>query len=484
MYLNKAQITPNQQDEIEDLQFEIPNKLLNFWTTESIDTGKLDKNNNPILRTPNEDEFKEYMNKVFEQSINNIRAIRDIAVGEGNKTYPQNRTIEQFNEDIEEDNRVRARAVILTAQQLQVEAPFIDGKQLKPSLQDVAEQFSYGDSITPDGIIASFNDADGNFNEEEKDSLKQLLKFTRVSDIEIKRYGLVDKGVLENKRLEEYIKNTSTDVQGELIEGNNTTNKEIKSTEAETENEFINNTEDIKNINDFDDIIDPKLIEENKVDAGSLNKLGNIANNFVNALTGTQSAQAGEFQKPVMNPEVLKLIDDEDKILSAKDIGIKDEKDEPNGARRQEHNFVIFYNLAKKYGHKFPELTAAQAMHETLNGASPSGKNNYLGFEANRVQIKRGESSLLDTKQDFGKGLEKTKEDFVDFEDIRDQFIQYKNEWNDPFADRKGIVSVNTPEEALDLILSRPDDMYATDKDYKQKVLNILYQAKLPPALF
>ena len=72
----------------------------------------------------------------------------------------------------------------------------------------------------------------------------------------------------------------------------------------------------------------------------------------------------------------------------------------------------------------------------------------------------------------------------VDFEDIRDQFIQYKNEWNDPFSDRKGIVSVDTPEEALDLILSRPDDMYATDKDYKQKVLNILKDARRNPALF
>ena len=100
------------------------------------------------------------------------------------------------------------------------------------------------------------------------------------------------------------------------------------------------------------------------------------------------------------------------------------------------------------------------------------------------MQIERGESSLLDTEQDFGEGLEKTKEDFVDFEDIRDQFIQYKNEWNDPFSDRKGIVSVDTPEEALDLILSRPDDMYATDKDYKQKVLNILKDAKRNPALF
>ena len=42
-------------------------------------------------------------------------------------------------------------------------------------------------------------------------------------------------------------------------------------------------------------------------------------------------------------------------------------------------------------------------MHETLNGASPSGKNNYLGLEANKFQIERGQSSLLDTEQDFGK---------------------------------------------------------------------------------
>ena len=59
------------------------------------------------------------------------------------------------------------------------------------------------------------------------------------------------------------------------------------------------------------------------------------------------------FQKPVMNLEVLELIEDED-IREQTDTGIKDEQDEPNGARRQEHNFVIFYNLAKKYGHKIP----------------------------------------------------------------------------------------------------------------------------------
>jgi hypothetical protein len=496
IYQNKKDITPNMQDQIEDIQFSIPNRYLQYWKTPSIDTGQVDENGKPILRTPNDDEFKDFVNQVQEQSINKIRAIRDVSAGEGNQTFNQNRTIDQFNQDILEDNRVRARSLIFTAQTLKVEAPFIDGVQERPTLEDVAEQFSYGEPISADGIIASFNDAEGNFDTTQKDSIRQFFRFVRVTDNQIKQYGLVEKGALSNERLTEYRKNTNVDRGGVIIEGQSgqvddgtvgegSENVDNLQVSDETQDEKSSNTgekkEGIKNINDMEGVIDPKEIRKSGLDQ---NNLGNIANNFINAITGTQSAQAGEFQKPVMNPEVLKLIEDEDKVLSAKDIGIKDEKEEPNGARRQEHNFVIFYNLAKKYGHKFPELTAAQAMHETSNGASPSGKNNYLGFEANRVQIERGESSLLDTEQDFGKGLEKTKEDFVDFKDIRDQFIQYKKEWNDPFSDRKGIVSVDTPEEALDLILSRPDDMYATDKDYKQKVLNILKDAKRNPALF
>ena len=494
IYQNKKNITPNMQDQIEDIQFSIPNRYLQYWITPSIDTGKVnEETGQPILRTPNEDEFKNFVDTVQEQSINKIRAIRDVSAGEGNQTFDQNRTIDQFNQDIIEDNRVRARSLIFTAQTLKVEAPFVNGVQERPTLEDVAEQFSYGEPISPDGIIASFNDAEGNFDTTQKESIRQFFKFVRVTDAQIKQYGLVEKGALSNERLKEYRARTNKDDSGAIIEGQggqvddgtvgegseNVNNPPVSS---ETQDEKPSDSgEGIKNINDMEGVINPSTIRKSDLNQ---NNLGNIANNFINALTGTQSAQAGELQKPVMNPEVLKLIEDENKVLSAKDIGIKDAKDEPNGARRQEHNFVIFYNLAKKYGHKFPELTAAQAMHETLNGASPSGKNNYLGFEANRVQIERGESSLLDTEQDFGKGLEKTKEDFVDFEDIRDQFIQYKNEWNDPFSDRKGIVSVDTPEEALDLILSRPDDMYATDKDYKQKVLNILKDARRNPALF
>jgi hypothetical protein len=173
----------------------------------------------------------------------------------------------------------------------------------------------------------------------------------------------------------------------------------------------------------------------------------------------------------------------EDPKQTAESLGIAG-SEETNGVKRFETNFPIFYKLAKEAGHKFPELTAAQAMQETGNGASPSGRNNYLGLQASLSQIQKGKSTNLETQEDLGKGLENTRKDFVDFDDIRDQMKQYKEEWNDPFKDRKGIVSVETVEEAIDLILSRPDDLYATDKGYKEKVLQLIKDAKRNPPLF
>ena len=195
----------------------------------------------------------------------------------------------------------------------------------------------------------------------------------------------------------------------------------------------------------------------------------------------------GEEGREVFVPKsdgvIISNDDIEDTKQTAESLGIVG-KEETNGIKRFETNFPIFYKLAKEAGHKFPELTAAQAMLETGNGESPSGKNNYLGLQASLSQIEKGQSTNLETKEDLGRGLENTRRDFVDFDDIRDQMKQYNEEWNKPFRDRKGIVSVNTVEEAIDLIQSRPNDLYATDKDYKTKVLQLIKDAKRNPPLF
>jgi flagellum-specific peptidoglycan hydrolase FlgJ len=58
---------------------------------------------------------------------------------------------------------------------------------------------------------------------------------------------------------------------------------------------------------------------------------------------------------------------------------------------------------------------------------------------------------------------------------------QYKTEWNDDFMDRKGIVNVNTAEEAAKLLQA---NVYATDPDYATKLMQIIKDAKRNPPLF
>ena len=382
--------------------------------------------------------------------------------------------------------------MLLTARQLKADAPFVDGKQSKPTLEDVAEQYSYGEPITVDGIMGGFFLPNGDFDEQQKEELRVLLNYVQISDEQIKQFGLVDKGVLSTDRLNEYesqkiitnIDEQSNQEDNKTEEESSVTNETNNNTTTTTDRVENENENEIKNINDRQDIIDPANLNK-----ASLNTIGNIANNVINTLTGTQSADAGTLEnKPKTSTEDksvrYKTSLSNKKIINATDVGVKTKKEEPNGVKLQEHNFPIFYKLAKEAGHKFPELTAAQAMEETGNGDSPSGRNNYLGLKANEFQIRRGQSSLLDTEEDFGEGNVPVKDNFTDYDDMRDQFIQYREEWQEPFRGRKGIVSVDTPEEALDLMLSDPQDMYATGKGYKQRILQIIEEAKQDPPLF
>ena len=230
----------------------------------------------------------------------------------------------------------------------------------------------------------------------------------------------------------------------------------------------------------------PKLKKENKKEnEKEIDKYRELAEG--GPVKKNEPVIVGEEGREVFVPKsdgvIIPNDDIEDTKQTAESLGIVG-KEETNGIKRFETNFPIFYKLAKEAGHKFPELTAAQAMLETGNGESPSGKNNYLGLQASLSQIQKGQSTNLETKEDLGRGLENTRRDFVDFDDIRDQMKQYNEEWNEPFRDRKGIVSVDTVEEALDLILSNPNDLYATDKDYKTKVLQLIKDAKRNPPLF
>ena len=155
--------------------------------------------------------------------------------------------------------------------------------------------------------------------------------------------------------------------------------------------------------------------------------------------------------------------------------------EEPSGVKRFEANFPLFYKLAKDAGHKFPEVTAAQVMLETSNGASPSATNNYLGLKATKDEADKGQATLQNTQENIeGKNID-IQDNFKNFDSLQDMMSQYKTQWNDDFMGRKGTVNVSTAEEAAKLLQA---NAYATDPDYAKKIMQLITDAKRNPPLF
>ena len=236
-------------------------------------------------------------------------------------------------------------------------------------------------------------------------------------------------------------------------------------------------------------------------------KKSSINNNKVNQFKGLAEGGPVKKDKPVIvgeeGPEI--LVPKTDGLVIPNDVlenttqivndvvqsmnGVDEEpekitivgEEETNGIKRFEANFPIFYKLAKEAGHKFPEVTAAQAMLETSNGADPSAVNNYLGLKATKSETKRGESTLQNTTENEGGKVIYIQDNFKNFDSLIDMMNQYKTEWNDDFMDRKGIVNVDTAEEAARLLQA---NVFATDPDYADKIIQIIKDAKRNPPLF
>ena len=331
---------------------------------------------------------------------------------------------------------------------------------------------------SPQGVLSSYPELETTLN-----NMKEALREDNKSGYTVVKVGYTNAFNDLSKRYRDKIDAWATTDYATQKEKDEAKDEIIKFIKEETYNILTNNYK-------FADPLLEKLFNysNNKSPVKDNQKLNNLRQLAEGGpVKKDEPVIVGEEGREVFVPKSDGVIvpndDIEDTKQTAESLGIVG-KEETNGIKRFETNFPIFYKLAKEAGHKFPELTAAQAMLETGNGESPSGKNNYLGLQASLSQIEKGQSTNLETKEDLGRGLENTRRDFVDFDDIRDQMKQYNEEWNEPFRDRKGIVSVNTVEEAIDLIQSRPNDLYATDKDYKTKVLQLIKDAKRNPPLF
>ena len=154
---------------------------------------------------------------------------------------------------------------------------------------------------------------------------------------------------------------------------------------------------------------------------------------------------------------------------------------EPNAILRMETNFKTIYALAKEVGIKFPEVLAAQFGAESDHGLHVTGKNNYFGIKATQAEIDAGQSTLAPTFEEIDGKKVRVMAHFKNFNSIRESIEHYKKFWNDDFQDRKGLVNVNTAEEA---IIRLKENKYATDSDYVKLVTDVLNDARREPPLF
>ena len=150
------------------------------------------------------------------------------------------------------------------------------------------------------------------------------------------------------------------------------------------------------------------------------------------------------------------------------------ENDHPFKPVRQNHNFKVIYNLAQKTGIKFPEVVAAQFGVESVYGSKVTGTNNYFGIKADPQDIATGNFTEADTFEEIDGKMVKVRAKFKNFNSIEESLQHYKKFWNDDIKDRKGIVNVNTAEEA---IIRLKENCYATDSDYVKLVTDVLNDA-------
>ena len=150
------------------------------------------------------------------------------------------------------------------------------------------------------------------------------------------------------------------------------------------------------------------------------------------------------------------------------------EKDHPFLPVRRKHNFQVVYNLAKKAGIRFPEVVAAQFGVESVFGSKVTGTNNYFGIKADPQDIKTGNFTEADTFEEIDGKKVKVRAKFKNFKSLEESIQHYKKFWNDDFKDRKGIVNVNTSEQA---IIRLKENGYATDSDYVKLVTDVLNDA-------
>lgn len=130
-------------------------------------------------------------------------------------------------------------------------------------------------------------------------------------------------------------------------------------------------------------------------------------------------------------------------------------------------NFQSVYSMAKNSGAKFPELVAAQFQLESGGGTSE------LAQKHNNLFGQKGEGVNYKTLEDGSNGMYAIKDNFMIFNNPQESVNYLVDRWYKDYDQYKGINNASNAYEAAQMLANQG---YATDRNYTNKLINILRQ--------
>ena len=123
------------------------------------------------------------------------------------------------------------------------------------------------------------------------------------------------------------------------------------------------------------------------------------------------------------------------------------------------------FQLARKYGARFPELVAAQCCLESGFGQHTSGQHNYLGL--------KGGGSVVSTQEFYDGKWVTIKAGFIDFPSLSACIEYLITRWYKDYRQFKGINNAPNRYAAARML---KEQKYATDPEYPAKLSRLMKQ--------
>ena len=280
IYTKRTDLEADELDRIEDLLLNIPREIRAYKTTKRLFGDNLQVNEEgveiDVPRYPTDNEVIAYGDKVQDQAQLQMQAGRQLRNYKSPQLIDNETLIMDMNKRKQKETQ---RTLRLTVGSLYANSDIDDqGLKIKPSLADVEEQYDYAGEISIDGIFEAYQDADGNYDLEYHDDLRQLLKRVDLSNEEIETYKLrefvvepvqieYDKFIKSKTKKEQVSEEVVEEIQEQtpMTTTENVDNSTVSDETTDEKPSDTGNEDEFKKANERDEIVNPKDLRKSQL---------------------------------------------------------------------------------------------------------------------------------------------------------------------------------------------------------------------------